>query len=121
MLAFRYNNLKEFGLSLLEWFQQLTTYQKLITYISAITGSLIIRYGYCKLHRKFYNYPPGIIGWPIFGYALSFQPGKTKFWETVANDGDNNEGVTLCYVFGRIYVCKVFVFASKYQTANHGF
>ena len=53
------SNVKQMRMVLMDWFKGLPTYQKIITCIATMTGSLIARYLYCKLHRKFYNYPPG--------------------------------------------------------------
>ena len=53
------DNVKRWRLILIDWFKGLPTYQKIITCVASVTGSLIARYLYCKLHRKINNYPPG--------------------------------------------------------------
>ena len=86
--------LKQLGLSYFVRFKQLPTFQKFLTIVTSITGVLFTRYIDCKLHRKFYNYPPGPIGLPVIGYSLSFNAYSRAFYKKITNYGDVNKGLT---------------------------
>ena len=92
------NTLKQYHVAFLEWFKQLPTYQKIITCVGALTGSLIARYVYCKVQRKIYNYPPGPIGLPFIGSALGWNPLLNRTWkETFPKYAKPNEGIMMLY------------------------
>mmetsp|Transcript_41837 Transcript_41837/g.68872 ORF Transcript_41837/g.68872 Transcript_41837/m.68872 type:complete len:521 (-) Transcript_41837:89-1651(-) len=91
--------LKALGTAWLDWFQQLPTYQKIITTVAALTGSLLARYAYCKLHRKLNNYPPGPVGLPLIGYP--FKPADKKWHPQTLGYGDQKEQVVMFYFMRR--------------------
>ncbi len=113
--------LKQMGSSCFKWFNHLPKYQQIITCVAALTGSLASRHIYCKLHRKWNNYPPGPLGVPIFGFIPTGSGLSPTY--LIKEYQEDNQDIVMYYIFGQptVLISKMDVFQStfKKQTYRH--